>query len=388
LVEDAPTTACTPTGPGGKVREGDVRGPGEGAAGRWLEARAPATGRRDPPHDPVLERRTLGQLAASAALAAVVFVASAAPLVPALVWAGTLAAVAMPLHDRVLRRLGRPGLSAALVTLTLFVVIALPAMALGPLLMNEAAQAWRDLDAASVEARVTELGREFPTLAAPLAWVRSHLPSIEEVARAVASRVPAVVSSSAWVVMQWMVAFFAAFFLLRDGDRLSAWLQSRLPLAQGDFRRLRDRAVEVLQASVGGSLTIAAVQGVLGGLMFWFLGVPAPLLWGVIMGVLSMLPVMGAALVWVPAAVFLVLEGSWEKGLALVAWGALVVGLVDNLLYPTLVGRRLRLHTLAVFVALVGGILMFGAVGLVVGTLTLALSLEALDMLRSREGAG
>ncbi|MCX7041251.1 MAG: AI-2E family transporter, partial [Gammaproteobacteria bacterium] len=118
---------------------------------------------------------------------------------------------------------------------------------------------------------------------------------------------------------------------------------------------------------VYGTLVMAAIQGTLGGLMFWWLGLPEPLLWGIVMGMLAVVPVLGAFIVWVPAAILLALEGSIGSALLLTVWGALVVGGIDNLLYPMLVGNRLKMHTLVAFVSIVGGLIVFGPSGLILG---------------------
>jgi predicted PurR-regulated permease PerM len=144
----------------------------------------------------------------------------------------------------------------------------------------------------------------------------------------------------------------------------------------------------VVRASVFGTLLVATIQGVLGGLMFWWLGLPAPLLWGAVMCLLSVLPLLGASIVWIPAAVLLVMEGSWEKALILTVWGSVVVALIDNLLYPIFVGSKLRLHTLLTFIAIVGGLFAFGASGLVLGPLVLAVALAALEIWHERTAAG
>jgi len=139
-----------------------------------------------------------------------------------------------------------------------------------------------------------------------------------------------------------------------------------------------------IHAIVFGTLLLALLQGALGGLMFWALGLPAPLLWGAVMGLLAVLPMFGAALVWIPAAVYLLMEGSWEKALILTAWGSLVVGLIDNLLYPLFVRNRLRLHTVPVFISVLGGLAAFGAAGIVIGPVALALAVGLVDVWRRR----
>jgi predicted PurR-regulated permease PerM len=122
--------------------------------------------------------------------------------------------------------------------------------------------------------------------------------------------------------------------------------------------------------------------------MFWVLGLPAAVLWGAVMAVLAIIPVLGAFIVWVPAALFLVLEGSWGKALILAGWGGLVVSLIDNLLYPVLVGKRLRLHTLPVFIVIVGGLTLFGSAGIVLGPVTLAITVALVEIWRRRTAGG
>ncbi|HYG34165.1 MAG TPA: AI-2E family transporter, partial [Clostridia bacterium] len=150
------------------------------------------------------------------------------------------------------------------------------------------------------------------------------------------------------------------------------------------FTRLRD----TVHASIFGTLVVATVQGTLGGLMFWWLGLPAPLLWGFAMGLLSVIPVLGAFVIWIPAAIVLAAQDHWTKAIILTVWGTVVIGLIDNLLYPVLVGKRLRLHTVPVFIGIIGGLMLFGASGLVIGPVLLALTDAVLNIWRSRTTQG
>jgi predicted PurR-regulated permease PerM len=126
----------------------------------------------------------------------------------------------------------------------------------------------------------------------------------------------------------------------------------------------------------------------MGGLMFWFLGLPAPIVWGAVMALLATIPVMGTFVVWAPAAVYLAASGAWVKAAILVGWGAVAIGLIDNFLYPMLVGRRLRFHPLPVFFSIVGGLALFGAAGLVLGPIVLSVTAALLDLLRRRTSRG
>ena len=130
------------------------------------------------------------------------------------------------------------------------------------------------------------------------------------------------------------------------------------------------------------------MQGVLGGLIFWWLGLPAPILWGAVMALLAIVPVLGAFVVWLPVAIFLAASGQWGQAVILALWGTVVVGLIDNLLYPILVGKRLRLRTVPVFFAIVGGLAVFGAAGVILGPVILALTDAILEIWRRRTAGG
>ena len=145
--------------------------------------------------------------------------------------------------------------------------------------------------------------------------------------------------------------------------------------------------VDTVHATLYGTFAVAVVQGTLGGLMFWWLGLSAPLLWGIVMALLAVVPVLGAFIVWIPAAIFLVLEGSGGKALLLTLWGAIVVGGIDNLLYPLLVGRRLRMHTILAFVSIVGGLIVFGTSGLILGPVIFTITRLLLEIWSSQNTA-
>jgi predicted PurR-regulated permease PerM len=154
---------------------------------------------------------------------------------------------------------------------------------------------------------------------------------------------------------------------VRDGEPVARNVRRALPLADAQQQQLVDKFTTVIRATVKGHLLVAAVQGALGGLAFWVLGVGAALLWGVLMAFLSLVPVVGAALVWVPVAVYLAVTGAVLSSLALVAFGVLVIGLVDNLLRPMLVGKDTHLPDALVMITTLGGVATFGVNGLVLG---------------------
>jgi predicted PurR-regulated permease PerM len=184
------------------------------------------------------------------------------------------------------------------------------------------------------------------------------------------------------------IAIFVMFFLLRDGKSMSRRLAIILPLRIGQARRLFSLARETLHAIVYGMLAMAAIQGALTGLAFWFLGLTSPVVWGLLASLLAVLPVVGTTLVWLPAACMLLLSGHWIKGVLLIIWGVAIVHPVDNVLRPYLIGERVKLSTLYVFFALLGGLKTFGGLGVFVGPLILAVTVALFRFLREEKRAG
>jgi predicted PurR-regulated permease PerM len=184
------------------------------------------------------------------------------------------------------------------------------------------------------------------------------------------------------------IAIFAMFFLLRDGKAMSRRVAVILPLRLGQARRLFSLVRETLHAIVYGTLAMAALQGTLMGLAFWFLGLASPAVWGLLATGLAVLPIVGTTCVWLPAAGMLLVSGHWVKGLVLIVWGVAVVHSVDNILRPYLIGGRVKLSTLYVFFAVVGGLKAFGALGLFLGPLILSLTAALFTFLREEKRAG
>ncbi len=180
--------------------------------------------------------------------------------------------------------------------------------------------------------------------------------------------------------VNFFVMLYVLYFLLRDGRELAASAARRLPLREEHTTRLFKQFSTVVRATVKGNVVVALVQGALGGVAFWVLGLTGPLLWGALMALLSLLPAVGAALVWGPAALFMLANGMIWQAIALVAWGVLVIGLVDNVLRPVLVGKETRMPDYLVLIATLGGIAVFGLNGFVIGPVIAAMFISAWDI--------
>jgi predicted PurR-regulated permease PerM len=181
-------------------------------------------------------------------------------------------------------------------------------------------------------------------------------------------------------VASLFITLYLAFFLLRDGDALASTLRDAVPLASNHKRLLLEKFTTVIRATVKGNLLVAAIQGALGGIAFWFLGVTGALLWAVLMAFLSLLPAIGAGLVWLPVALYFLLTGALWQGLALIAYGVLVIGLVDNLLRPILVGKDTRMPDYVVMISTLGGMAVFGINGFVLGPVIAAMFIALWDI--------
>ena len=309
------------------------------------------------------------------------------PFLGALTWAAVLALVSAAPHRWISARVKRPGLAAGLTTALATLVIVIPltfvAVSLYRAGSDAAATVRKQVEDGSWRERV----KDKPLLGRVAGIVEAQ---VKEMGQGGApgggggGGVPRAVGATFRGAMEMLVTVFALFFFVRDGPEIRRLVSSLIPLPNRDADRMIRRVSDTVYATTWGTVVVAAIQGALGGLMFWWLGLPAPVLWGTVMALLAIVPVLGAFVVWVPAAIYLALDGEVGKALILAAWGGIVVALVDNFLYPVLVGNRMRLHTLAVFIAILGGLSLFGASGLVLGPAVLAAAVELRRVWRRR----
>ena len=309
-----------------------------------------------------------------------------APFLSALAWALALAILFTPIHRRIEAKMNNRSFAAFISVLLAGLIIMLPATLLGSRLVIEAARGAVTLKEKieSGEWRRAMEGHE--TLALVAQWIDQF-----DFQSAIGNAASGLAATTASFVQGWVVqlvtvllAFYLLFYFLRDRKAALDWLREISPLSEHEMTRLFDRAVDTVQATLYGTVAVAVLQGALGGLMFWWLGLPNPLLWGLVMGLMSAIPVLGTFVIWVPVAVFLALEGNWAKALILAVWGTVIVGAVDNLLHPVLVGDRLRLHTIPAFIAIVGGVILFGPSELILGPLVVTVTVFVLEIWRVR----
>jgi predicted PurR-regulated permease PerM len=313
------------------------------------------------------------------------------PFFAPIAWAVALAVVAHPFHTWVATRLKRPGLAAGLTVFAVAMIILVPAFFVGQQLVSEGIKGMNTVQSSFESGRWQEQAARIPGISTALSLLdqQGNLGGqMMGMTKDAGERMAKAVTGSAWALAELLLTLFVLFYLFRDRRQVLDFLRSLVPLSKRETTQVFARVSDTIHATIYGTLVVAMVQGVLGGLMFWWLGLPAPLLWGAVMALLAIVPVLGAFVVWIPAAVFLAASGHWGKALILAVWGGVVVALIDNLLYPILVGKRLRMHTVPVFFSIVGGLAIFGAAGLVLGPVILALTDAILDIWTRRTAHG
>jgi len=308
-----------------------------------------------------------------------------APFVEVIAWAGVLAVVFFPAYRGLRTWIRRPNLAAVLAVVLVIVTVLAPLVFVCGAVVNELQGM-----TASVQAEFERL-RSDPQAAAAL---QARLDRIRgtvdiesilsnenvsafatRVSQFLLARSAGLVGSLLSILVSAGFTIFTLFYLFRDGEALVHRLPDMLPLDRARGRKLLHRAHEIITASVYGVVVIAIIQGALGGLMFAVLGLPSPIVWGVVMTFLSTIPMLGSGIVWGPAAVVLGVTGQWWKMGALTLWGVLVIGTIDNFLRPRLVGKRTRMHDLLVFFSVLGGLAAFGVIGLLLGPVILGISM-------------
>ena len=335
-------------------------------------------------------------------LVSVAFALVIEPFFAAILW-GVIAAILFgPINQNLLRQMpGRPNSAAGLTLLLIVAVVILPAIVLAVSLVQEAGLFYAKIQSGQINipAMFDAFQASLPDWASNLlarvgitnfAAVRDMLgQSIANSFRSVAAQVFQIGQSAFSFFVALSVTLYLTFFLLRDGPALAARLDRAAPLRMTHRRALMQQFVVVTRATIKGSVVVAIVQGMIGGIVFWMLGIQGPLLWGVLMGCFSLIPAVGTGLVWVPVAIYLLATGAVVKGIILVVCGLFVIGLIDNLLRPMLVGRDTRIPDYVVLITTLGGIDMFGFNGIVIGPVIAALFIATWNIVtRMRTGNG
>lgn len=339
--------------------------------------------------------QTTYRLAFTLLLAAVTigFFAIIWPFFFAIFWGIVLAILFHPLNRRLLKRMPRSPNLAALLTLTLcLLVVILPLIAITTSVLQEAVAIYQRMNSGQFDLThyLQQIKNALPDWAletldklnlSTLAEIQARLTAVAgDAAKTLASQAVNWGQNTMSFVVGFAIMLYLLFFLLRDGVALASRIKETIPLDPDHKSQLMSKFTTVIKATVKGNLAVAAAQGALGGLIFWIMGIEAPILWGVLMAFLSLLPAVGAGLIWGPVAIYFLATGDWVQGLILTAYGVLVIGLVDNILRPLLVGKDTKMPDYIVLISTIGGMTLFGLTGFVIGPTIAALFMAAWDI--------
>lgn len=309
------------------------------------------------------------------------------PFVSAIVGAVVLAVATHQPYVRLRRQIRNRNISAAVALAAVILSVIVPGFFLSQDLAVQALSIIGLLGKQSTQAAIAQFLANHPAVALQMRNL-THGMDMAQAARAtaifLATQLAALIGHSVVMITQLVVMLFLLFFLYRDGDQAVWFAGSLIPLEERETDELLARCRDTIDATVLGRVAVACVQGALSGLAFWVLGVQAPMLWAALTILTAMVPSFGAVLVWGPIALVLGLSGHWSKAAMLAVWGGLIVSMIDNFLYPMLVGTRLRHHTATVSLSILGGVALFGLTGIVLGPLTFTITATLLDFWRRR----
>ncbi len=335
------------------------------------------------------------------ALVTVSLAAIAWPFAAALLWSVLAAIMFQPLYLRFLERWPSHANRAAVATLLIIIVaVIVPALLIGSVVLEQATGLYlavRDgrIDGVALYAQLHDaLPLRLRTLLdrsgfGNLSLLQARASQLAgESAGLIARQALAVGGSALAFVLALGVFLYVTYFLLRDGQWLGPAVRDALPLEQGIAHRLADKFVAIVRATIKGSIVVGLVQGALGAVTFWIVGMPTAILFGLLMALFSLLPAVGPAVVWVPVALYLILSGDVWQGIVVVVSGVAVIGLADNLLRPILVGRDTGIPDWIVLVTTLGGIATLGLSGIVIGPLVAGLFLTGWSILSEQRERG
>lgn len=318
------------------------------------------------------------------------------PFYGAIFWGATLAIIFTPVNRYLLGRFGGRRNLAALATLLIIVLIViLPVSITAASLIQEGVDLYKRIDSGDIRfgayfAQIMDVMPGFihDTLSrfgvGDVSSIRESLSSgAMQGSKYLAKQAVNVGQNTFGFLIGMAVMLYLLFFLLRDGAKLANKSRQVIPLSDEHQQHLTLKFTTVVRATVKGNIAVAAIQGALGGLIFWILGIQGAFLWAVIMAILSLLPAVGASLIWGPVAIYFLATGALWQGIVLTAFGVFVIGFIDNLLRPLLVGKDTKLPDYVILISTLGGMSVFGLNGFVIGPLIAALFMACWDLLPS-----
>jgi predicted PurR-regulated permease PerM len=314
------------------------------------------------------------------------------PFLPALAWAVVIVVISYPVYERARRRFS-PTVAAILCTLGVTVILIVPTVMVMGAFVRQGVQAVQTIQAQMAGGHFEWVNRLWMQIESKLPdSSQANLSTIisrysDQGASFVATKLGTVLRNTAAFLFHLSVTLLAMFYLYRDGDTFMDRVRAILPFEKAHRDKMIRESHDLIFASVVSSAVAAAAHGILGGLAFGLAGISAPIFWGVMMGFFSLIPLVGSALIWLPASISLISEGHVGAGIGLALFCSVVVGLVDNVVRPWVISGRAEMGGLVVFISVLGGIAVFGLLGVIVGPIIVATGASLLD-LYAPEGSG
>jgi predicted PurR-regulated permease PerM len=311
----------------------------------------------------------------------------AQPCMPSLVWAGALALIFSPLQRWIEARVKRGNLAAAFSLVIIGLLVVAPATWFAQKIAEQAVSVPQTIQKQIAAGKWHVKAEQHPKMAHLIAWVEQQVSSPENASLAATwlkTMLSRLVKESAIAAVQVSLTLYFLFYFLRDRALVLKAIRSFLPLSESDTDILFSRLNDTIHATLRGMLALSALQGLLAGLMFRSLGVPSPWFWALVAAIFAFVPVVDTFVLWLPAAVYLGLEGRWIQALIVAALGSLLVRAIENFLYPVLVKDRLGVPSITIFVSLLGGVVLFGWTGLVLGPVILTMTSALLEICARR----
>ena len=317
------------------------------------------------------------------------------PFLVPIIWAIFLTIVFYPLYRQLNHRFkGRKSLCAVVMTAFVVLLIVFPSAYILSMLASQAISAYAFFETGLQTGRFQSiLGvKDHPIIQG--LWHKFNqyvdlseldlnsllLENLRRLSTFAINQTSRIIKGFSFIIINFCLVVISLYYVFKDGDQLLRKIRETIPLAPQDKDLLFTRLEEMVYATLYGGILVALIQGFLGGFAFWFLGLSSPIFWGTVMAFLSFLPIVGCFLVWGPVVVYFFFQGLLLKGILLLVWGAVVVGLSDNFLRPILISKRTKLHTILLFFGVLGGIKAFGLLGLIVGPLVVSVSITILDI--------
>ncbi len=306
----------------------------------------------------------------------------AKPFIAPIAFALALAVATQRPYDWLRRRLPNDTAAGGVAVVLVTLLVVGPAVALGTYIVQQAVDNTKALQGEGI-ANLRSSLEQHEHFGGLIRWAESRLEiesQLRQLGGAIAGYAGAFLKGSVHVLTQLVIMLFVLFFMYRDRAAARDALRQLVPLSEEETSGMFSRVTSTILATVNGSIIVALVQATLAGTMYAILGVPAFAVWAALTFVTALIPVFGTFLVWGPIAIYLALTGSFVKALVLIGWGMVAIGLIDNILYPYLVGDRLRLHTVPTLFCILGGVSLFGPAGLILGPLALAITIALVDV--------